>query len=88
MFVTRDGAFAIWDVVYGTFSTKKCDDLFLFSSGLTLLKAVPFAFSVEKVLQLEKSTPPTVVVVVINMSYGWVPPVVRSINNEKECSKD
>ena len=41
-----------------------------------MLKAVPFAFSVEKVRQLEKSTPPLVVAVVTNMSYDSKPTLV------------
>ena len=69
MFVTRDGEFAIWGVVYGTLSTKKCDDLCFFLDK-PCSKQYPFAFSVENVLQLEKSTPLPVVAVVTNMSYG------------------
>ena len=43
-----------------------------FSSGKPLLKAIPFASLWEKVRRLKKSTPPPVVAVVTNISYGCV----------------
>ena len=50
-----------------------------------MLKAVPFAFSVEKSSQLEKSTPPQVVAVVTNMSYVNIMIVMCDYVDDDHC---
>ena len=64
-------ASGIWDSAHGIFITKN-EDFCLYTAGYTLFRVVPFAFYVEKVRRLEKSTPAPLVTLVTNYSYDMV----------------